>query len=84
MENTISKSKQQSLSSFPLDPPDNTVKRSLKQAMIAERYPKEPWLHVYTDGFATAAANNEGAKSVCQVPRMRAAGEYCSNHKAAI
>ncbi len=34
---------------------DQTIKKSLTQAMILYAYPLEKWTHVYTDGSATAA-----------------------------
>ena len=37
------------------------VKRVLTLAMIAEKYPKEAWTHVYTDGSATNAVADGGA-----------------------
>ena len=35
---------------FGLHTQDETMKQSLTLAMIAERYPQEAWIHVFTDG----------------------------------
>ena len=43
------------------DTQDDTVKQSLTLAMIAERYPQEAWIHVFTDGSETNAVTNGGA-----------------------
>ena len=39
---------------------DDAVKQSLTLAMIAERYPQEAWIHVFTDGSATNAVTRSG------------------------
>ena len=71
-------------------PQDNTIKCSLTQAMIAERYPEEAWIHAYTDGSATDAVKNEGAGVYVKFPEGEVqsasipAGKYCSNYVAEI
>ena len=40
------------------DTQDDTVKQSLTLAMIAERYPQEALIHVFTDGSATNTVTN--------------------------
>ena len=51
------------------DTQDDTVKRSLTLAMIAERYPQEVWIHVFTDGSATKAVTNGRGRNTCSLPR---------------
>ena len=56
--------------------------------MIADRYPREAWTHVYTDGSASNAVVNEGAgihvvfpdgeTTDCSAPT----GKYCTNYRA--
>ena len=71
-------------------PQDNTIKCSLTQAMIAERYPEEAWIHAYTDGSATDAVKNEGAGVYVKFPEGEVqsasipAGKYCSTYMAEI
>ena len=40
------------------DTQDDTVKQFLTLVMIAERYPQEAWIHVFTDGSAADAVTN--------------------------
>ena len=67
---------------------DDTVKQSLTVAMIAERYPQETWIHVFTDGSATNAVTNEGAGILVHFPRGQkasasmAVGKHCSDYRA--
>ena len=67
------------------DTQDDTVKQTLTQAMFAERYPQEAWIHVYTDGSAT---NNGGAGILVHFPGGQkvsasiAVGKHCSNYHA--
>ena len=70
------------------DTQDNTVKQSLTLAMIAERYPQEAWIHVFTDGSATNAVTNGGAGILVHFPGGQkvsasvAVGRHCSNYRA--
>ena len=59
------------------DTQDDTVKQSLTLAMIAERYPQEAWIHVFTDGSATNAVTNGVAGILVHFP-----GKHCSNYRA--
>ena len=67
------------------DTQDDTVKQSLTLAMIAERYPQEAWVHVFTDGSATNAVTNRGAGILIHFPEGQkvsavvAVGKHCSN-----
>ena len=69
------------------DTQDDTVKQSLTLAMIAERYPQEVWIHVFTDGSAINAVTNRGAGTLVQFPggqkatASRAVGRYCSKYR---
>jgi len=69
---------------------DDVVKRTLTQAMIAERYPDESWIHVYTDGSATNAVKNGGAGIHISTPQGDTdsaavpTGKYCSNYSAEV
>ena len=66
----------------------DTVKRTLTLAMIAERYPEESWIHVYTDGSATRAVRDGGAGVLIKSPEGHTStagiptGKYCSNYSA--
>ena len=51
------------------DTQDGTVKQALTLTMIAERYPQEVWIHVFTDGSATNAVTNGGVGIPVQLPR---------------
>ena len=56
--------------------------------MIAERYPQEAWIHVFTDGSATNAVTNRGAGILVHFPGGQkvsasvAVGRHCSNYRA--
>ena len=56
--------------------------------MIAERYPQEAWIHVFTDGSATNAVTNGGAGILVHFPggqkvsASMAVGRHCSNYRA--
>ena len=56
--------------------------------MIAERYPQEAWMHVFTDGPATNAVTNGGAGILVHFPGRQkasasmAVGKHCSNYHA--
>ena len=64
------------------------VKRSHTLAMIEESYPSQSWIHVYTDGSATAAVKNGGAGILIQTPEGHkleygiATGKHCTNYSA--
>ena len=47
---------------------DDMTKQSPTLAMIAERYPQEAWIHVFTDGSATNAVTNGGAGILVHFP----------------
>ena len=70
------------------DTQDDKVKQSLTLAMIAERYPQEAWIHVFTDGSATNAVTNGGAGILVHFPGGQkgsasvAVGRHCSNYRA--
>ena len=64
------------------------MKQSLTLAMIAERYPQEAWIHVFTDGSAAIAVTNGGAGILVHFPGEQktsasmAIGRHCSNYLA--
>ena len=70
------------------DTPDDTVKQSLTLALVAENYPQEAWIHVFTDGSATNAVTNGGAGILVHFPGGQkatssvAAWRHCSNYSA--
>ena len=70
------------------DTQDDRVKQSLSLAIIAERYPQEAWIHVFTDGSATNAVNNGGASILVHFPGGRkvsasmAVRKHCSNYRS--
>ena len=70
------------------DTQDGTVKQSLTLAMIAEKYPQEAWIHVFTDRSATNAVTNGGAGLPVHFPggqkvsASMAVGQHCSNYRA--
>ena len=70
------------------DTHDDTVKQSLTLAMIAESFPQEAWIHVFTDGSATNAVTNGGAGILVHFPggqKISASvtvGRHCSNYRA--
>ena len=70
------------------DTQDDTAKQSLTLAMIAERYPQEAWIHVFTDGSATNAVTNGGAGILVHFPGGQkvsasvAVGRHSSNYHA--
>ena len=70
------------------DTQDDTVKQFLTLAMIAERYPQEAWIHVFTDGSAANAVTNGGSGILVHFPggpkatASMAVGKHCSNYRA--
>ena len=70
------------------DTQDDTVKQSLTLAMIAERYPQEAWIYVFTDWSATKTVTNGGAGVLVHFPGGQkvsanmAVGKHCSNYRA--
>ena len=70
------------------DTQNDTVKQSLTLTMIAEIYPQETWIHVFTDGPATNAVTNGGAGILVYFPGGQkatasvAVGKQCSNYRA--
>ena len=70
------------------DTQDDAVKQSLTLAVIAERYPQEAWIHVFTDGSATNAVTNRGAGILARfalgqkVTANTAVGKHCSHYRA--
>ena len=70
------------------DEQDDMVKKALTLAMIAERYPKEAWTHVYTDGSATNAVADGGAGISVTFPDGETSdsslptGKHCTNYRA--
>ena len=70
------------------DTQDDTVNQSLTLAMIAERYPQEAWIHVFTGGSTTNAVTNGGAGVLVLLPggqkvsASMAVRNYCSNYRA--
>ena len=67
---------------------DDMAKKALTLAMIAERYPKEAWTHVYTDGSATNAVADGGAGIAVKFPDGETKsssfpiGKHCTNYRA--
>ena len=65
-----------------------TVKQSLALVMIAERYPQDAWIHVFTDGSATNAVTNGWAEILVHIPggqkatTSMAVEKHCSNYPA--
>ena len=51
------------------DTQDDAVKQCLTLAMIAEGYPQEAWIHVFTDGSATSEVINGGAGILVHFPQ---------------
>ena len=70
------------------DTQNGTVKQSPTLAMIAERYPQEAWIHVFTDESATNAVTNGGSGIRVHFPGGRratasmAVGKHCSSYHA--
>ena len=70
------------------DSQNDLVKRNLTLAMIAEKYPEESWVHVYTDGSATNAVADGGAGVYIKSPRGHIVregiptGKHCTNYAA--
>ena len=64
------------------------VKKFLTIAMIAEKYPKEAWTYVYTDGSATNAVADGGAGVTVKFPDGETTdssyptGKHCTNYRA--
>ena len=69
---------------------DDIVKRTLTLAMIAEKYPEESWIHVYTDGSATRAVFDGGAGVFVKYPEEHTittgipTGKHCTNYAAEV
>ena len=63
---------------------DGTVKQSLTLTMTAERYPREVWIHAFTDGPEANAVTNRGAGILIHFPGGQkastglAVGKHCS------
>ena len=72
------------------DEQNDIVKKTLTQAMLEESYPKETWVHAYTDGSAKDATSCGGAGVFIQHPdgeeqnRAEATGKHCTNYKAEV
>ncbi|KAK7093816.1 hypothetical protein V1264_007506 [Littorina saxatilis] len=72
------------------DSQNDTARRTLTLAMIAERYPEDAWIHAYTDGSATNAVANGGAGVLVRSPEGHTStagiptGKYCSNYAAEV
>ena len=70
------------------DTQDDTVKQSLTLAMIAERYPQEAWIHVFTNGSAANVVTNRGAGIPVHFPGGQkvtasiAIRKHCSSYHA--
>jgi len=70
------------------DEQNDPVKRVLTLAMIAEKYPKEAWTHVYTDGSATNAVADGGAGITVKFSDGETTdsscptGKHCTNYRA--
>ena len=70
------------------DSQNDLVKRTLTLAMIAEQYPEESWVHVYTDGSATNAVADGGAGVYIKSPGGHIVregiptGKHCTNYAA--
>ena len=69
---------------------DELTKRNLTLAMIDDIYPREAWIHVYTDGSATNAVMNGGAGVLICTPEGERqelgapTGKHCSNYSAEV
>ena len=72
------------------DEANTIIQKALTLEMIDEKYPREAWTHVYTDGSATNAINNGGAGVFVRLPdgttRSEAlpTGKNCTNYKAEV
>ena len=72
------------------DQQSDIVKKALTMALIAESFPEESWIHVYTDGSATNAETDGGAGIYAKFPDQPteamclATGKFCSNYKAEV
>ena len=68
----------------------DVVKRTLTLAMIAEQYPAESWIQVYTDGSATNAVADGGAGVHIKTPEGHTitagipTGKHCTNYTAEV
>ncbi|KAK7087559.1 hypothetical protein V1264_021593 [Littorina saxatilis] len=68
----------------------DTSKKALTLAMIADHYPEEAWIHVYTDGSATDAVRDGGAGVLVRYPEGEAqtasipTGLHCTNYSAEV
>jgi ribonuclease HI/endonuclease/exonuclease/phosphatase family metal-dependent hydrolase len=72
------------------DSESDTSKKALTLAMIAEHYPNEAWIQVYTDGSATNAVSNGGAGVLVRYPDGETktasipTGLHCTNYRAEV
>ena len=70
------------------DTQDGYAKRALTEALIADLYPKEAWIHAYTDGSAKNAVTDGGAGIFIQTPEGETlkkgipTGKFCTNYSA--
>ncbi|KAK7485519.1 hypothetical protein BaRGS_00023207, partial [Batillaria attramentaria] len=69
---------------------DDIAKRALTLAMLAEQYPEESWIHVYTDWSATNVVANGGVGIYIKFPDGDTStsgiptGKHCSNYMAEV
>ena len=69
---------------------EDTSTKPLTFSHIDDLYPQPTWIHVYTDGSATDAAQDGGAGSWIYLPNGKtlktasATGKYCTNYDAEV
>ena len=66
------------------------MKKQEALSYIDELYPHDAWIHVYTDGSATNATQDDGAESIIylhggqQIENSAATGKHCTNYGAEV
>ena len=72
------------------DQQSDIVKKALTMALIAQSFPEESWIHIYTDGSASNAVTDGRAGIYVKFPDQPteavclATGKFCSNYKAEV
>ena len=67
---------------------DESAKRALTEALIDDLYPREAWIHAYTDGSARDAVADGGAGVYIKSPEGQSirkgipTGKHCTNYAA--
>ena len=69
---------------------EDTSKKLFTLSHIDDFYPQATWIHVYIDGSATDAVQDDGAGSLIYLPNSEtfeaasATGKYCTNYDAEV